>query len=68
MSLLFCRRLRVVCSLSLLCMKRCAAAAILKEEGDCVLIEGVPVQFLPAYNALLEEALKEAQQIVYDRA
>ena len=40
----------------------------LKEEGDCVLIEGVPVQFLPAYNALLEEALKEAQQIMYDRA
>ena len=27
------------------------------EEGECVLIEGVPVQFLPAYNALLEEAL-----------
>ena len=27
------------------------------EEGECVLIEGIPVQFLPAYNALLEEAL-----------
>src|SRR2546423_12793939 len=38
----------------------------LKEEGECVLIEGVPVQFLPAYNALLEEALKEAQQIMYE--
>ena len=27
------------------------------EERDCVLIEGVPVQFLPAYNALVEEEL-----------
>ena len=40
----------------------------LKEEGECALIEGVPVQFLPAYNTLLEEALKGAQQIMYDRA
>ena len=31
------------------------------EEGECVDIEGVPVQFLPAYNALLEEALTEAR-------
>jgi hypothetical protein len=38
----------------------------LKEEGECVLIEGVPMQFLPAYNALLEEALKEAQEIMYE--
>jgi len=38
----------------------------LKEEGECVLIEGVPVQFLPAYNALLEEALKDAQEIMYE--
>ena len=37
-----------------------------KEEGECVLIEGVPVQFLPAYNALLEEALKDAQEIMYE--
>ena len=22
-------------------------------EGECVLIEGIPVQFLPAYNALV---------------
>jgi hypothetical protein len=36
-----------------------------KEEGECVL-KGVPVQFLPAYNALLEEALKEAQEIMYE--
>jgi hypothetical protein len=31
-----------------------------EEEGECVNIEGVPVQFLPAYNALVEEALAEA--------
>ncbi|MBM4272104.1 MAG: hypothetical protein FJ139_08120 [Deltaproteobacteria bacterium] len=36
------------------------------EEGECVNIEGVPVQFLPAYNQLLEEALSEAQEIVYE--
>ena len=34
------------------------------EDGDCVNIEGVPVQFLPAYNALLEEALREARETV----
>jgi hypothetical protein len=37
-----------------------------QEEAECVLIEGVPVQFLPAYNALLEEALKEAQETLYE--
>jgi hypothetical protein len=31
-----------------------------------VLIEGVPVQFLPAYNALLEEALREARETLYE--
>jgi hypothetical protein len=35
------------------------------EEGECVVIEGVPVQFLPAYNALLEEALREACALPY---
>lgn len=35
------------------------------EEGECVVIEGVPVQFLPAYNALLEEALREAHEMAY---
>lgn len=38
-----------------------------KAEGECVNIEGVPVQFLPAYNALLEEALAEAQTISYEK-
>ena len=36
------------------------------EEGECVLIERVPVQFLPAYNAMLEEALKEAREMPYE--
>jgi len=36
------------------------------EEGECVNIEGVPVQFLPAYNALLEEALEEAREMQYE--
>jgi len=30
------------------------------------MIEGVPVQFLPTYNALLEKALKEPQEIMYE--
>jgi hypothetical protein len=34
-------------------------------EAECVLVEGVPVQFLPAYNPLLEEALVEAQLLPY---
>lgn len=36
------------------------------EEGECVLIEGVPVQFLPVYNSLLEEALTEANETSYE--
>ncbi len=36
------------------------------EEDECVLIEGVPVQFLPAYNELLEEALREARDTLYE--
>lgn len=35
-------------------------------EGDCIVVEGAPVQFLPAYNALVEEALNEAQEIAYE--
>lgn len=38
------------------------------EEGEHVSIEGVPVQFLPAYNALLEEALQEAREVPYEDA
>lgn len=36
------------------------------EEGEHVNIEGVTVQFLPAYNALLEEALREAREVPYE--
>jgi hypothetical protein len=36
------------------------------EEGECINIEGVPVQFLPAYNALVEEALDRAVEISYE--
>jgi hypothetical protein len=36
------------------------------EEGECVLIEGVPVQFLPAYNSLVEEALDRARDVDYE--
>jgi hypothetical protein len=36
------------------------------EVGECVEIEGVPVQFLPVYNALLKEALTEAREVFYD--
>ena len=36
------------------------------EEKECVNIAGVPVQFLPAYNALLEEALAEARETRYE--
>lgn len=35
------------------------------EEAECVLIEGMPVQFLPAYNLLLEEALAGARETAY---
>jgi hypothetical protein len=37
-----------------------------REEKETILIEGVPVQFLPAYNALIEEALREAQDAMYE--
>jgi len=36
-----------------------------EEEGECLLVEGMPVQFLPAYNPLLEEALAEARETHY---
>ena len=40
----------------------------LRERGyepkdEHVIIEGIPVQFLPAYNPLLEEALEEARTV-----
>lgn len=35
-------------------------------EKECVMVEGVPVQFLPAYNPLLEEALEQASEVMYE--
>lgn len=32
-------------------------------QGEHVLVQGVPVQFLPAYNPLLEEALEQARVV-----
>ena len=32
-------------------------------QDECILIEGVPVQFLPAYNPLVEEALEQARAV-----
>ena len=37
------------------------------EEGGCVTIEGVPVQFLPTYRALIEEALSQACDTRYEQ-
>ncbi len=37
------------------------------EEGECVNIEGIPVQFLPVHNDLLLEALAEARQTLYEQ-
>ena len=37
-----------------------------QEEKETVLIEGVPVQFLPVYNSLVEEALNNAQGTTYE--
>jgi hypothetical protein len=37
------------------------------EEGDCINIEGVPVQFLPAFNPLIEEALAEARDTTFEQ-
>ncbi len=34
--------------------------------GEFVHIEGFPVQFLPIFNPLTEEAVREAQTIMYD--
>lgn len=36
-----------------------------ENEKECVSIEGTPVQFLPAYNILLQEALSTARAFDY---
>lgn len=37
------------------------------EESEFVNIEGIPVQFLPAHNDLLVEALTEAREVFYEQ-
>jgi len=37
-----------------------------EQANECVVVEGVPVQFLPAYNSLVEEALNQAQDATYE--
>jgi hypothetical protein len=44
----------------------------LREKGfrprkEQILIEGIPVQFIPAYNALIEEAVCQAKTATYQR-
>ena len=38
-----------------------------RAHQEHVVIEGLPVQFIPAYNELVEEALREAAQIRYQK-
>ena len=35
-------------------------------EAEHVMIHGVPVQFLPAYNELVEEAVRTARELTYE--
>jgi len=37
-----------------------------EQANECVIVEGVPVQFLPAYNLLVEEALSQARDATYE--
>ena len=34
--------------------------------SQCIVIDGVPVRFLPAYNSLVQEALSRAQDTTYE--
>ena len=36
-------------------------------HGEHVVIEGIPVQFIPAYNKLVEEAIDDAVEVKYER-
>ncbi len=37
-----------------------------EHERECIQIEGTPVQFLPAYNELLQEALSSSRSFDYE--
>ncbi|MGA1839496.1 MAG: hypothetical protein ACMUIU_02635 [bacterium] len=36
-----------------------------KPQGECIIVEGWPLQFLPVYNSLVEEALERALEVKY---
>lgn len=38
-----------------------------KAQGETIEIEGWPVQFLPVFNPLVEEALEQAKEIEFER-
>ena len=37
-----------------------------ESQAEHVMVEGVPVQFIPAYNELVEEAVKAAKDVKYE--
>ena len=42
------------------------ARGYIEQANECVIVDGVPVQFLPAYNSLVEEALNHAHNTTYE--
>ncbi len=38
-----------------------------REQEEHIVIEGIPVQFIPAYNELVEEAIERAVEVKYKR-
>ena len=36
-----------------------------REDREHIIIEGIPVQFIPAYNSLVEEAVRGAREVRY---
>jgi hypothetical protein len=47
---------------------RWAAANGYPAEGEHIVIGGIPVQFIPAHNALADEAIEQAATLDYDGA
>jgi len=36
-----------------------------REDKEHIVVEGIPIQFIPAYNLLVEEAVREAREVKY---
>ncbi len=36
-----------------------------REDKEHIVIEGIPVQFIPTYNSLVEEAVRKAREVKY---